>query len=133
MSCQNVSLKIKYSDFKISSEVRDKNYRFLGFFFNLGHIKNFFFLDSGKLRDTDSLNQVNYARECFRILRDENLFTPEDLIYIQYLLKTTDCEELYTRCYEYARKQSSLCFYEMPTGNINEDLVIAQYLSVKHV
>lgn len=73
--------------------------------------------NSGKVRDTDSLSQVNNARECFRILRDENLFTPEDLIYVQYLLKTTYCEELYAICYEYARKQSSLCFYEMPTEN----------------
>lgn len=85
----------------------------------------FFFLDSCKVRDETSIQQMNCARDCFRILSNENLFTPEDVIYVQYLLKTTHCETLYTRCYEYAKAQRSLCFYEMPTGNLGEDLVIA--------
>lgn len=64
-----------------------------------------------------SLKHANCARDCFRILRDENLFTHEDVIFIQYLMKTTDCEELYTKCFEYAKAQKALCFYEIPSGN----------------
>lgn len=79
------------------------------------------FLDSGKVGDTTAIKKANSARDCFRILRDENLFIPEDVIFIQYLLKKTNCEELYTKCYKYAKAEKSLCFYEMPTGNPNND------------
>lgn len=92
---------------------------------NTRHNFDVFILDSGKILDKTSIQQVNCARDCFRILSNENLFTPEDVIYVQSLLKTTDCETLYTRCYEYAKSQKALCFYEMPTGNLSEDLVIA--------
>lgn len=63
------------------------------------------------------VKQANCVRDCFRILRDENLFLHEDVIFMQYLLKTTNCDELYRRCYEYAKLQKALCFYEMPSGN----------------
>lgn len=82
------------------------------------------FLDSGKVADTISLKNAKCARDCLRILRDENLFSPEDVIFIQYLLKKTNCKELNTRCYEYAKAQKALCFYEMPSGNINYNYVL---------
>lgn len=63
------------------------------------------------------LNQATCARDCFRVLRDEELFTYENVIFVQYLLKTTHCEELYTQCVEYAKTQKALCFYEAPTEN----------------
>lgn len=72
---------------------------------------------SGKVKDLTSLKQANCARDCFRILNDENLFTNVDVIFVQYLLKTTHCDKLYRKCYEYARSQKALCFYEMPTEN----------------
>lgn len=61
--------------------------------------------------------QAISARDCFKVLTKESLFTPEDVIFVQYLLKTTNCEQLYKRCYEYAISKKALCFYEMPTGN----------------
>lgn len=51
------------------------------------------------------------------------MFTYENVIFVQYLLKTTHCEELYTQCVEYAKTQKALCFYEAPTGNLYENPV----------
>lgn len=86
----------------------------------------FAILDSNKVENDKSLrklNQATCARDCFRVLRDEELFTYENVIFVQYLLKTTHCEELYTQCVEYAKTQKALCFYEAPTGTLYENLV----------
>lgn len=86
----------------------------------------FAILDSNKVENWKSLrklNQATCARDCFRVLRDEELFTYENVIFVQYLLKTTHCEELYTQCVEYAKTQKALCFYEAPTGNLYENPV----------
>lgn len=71
---------------------------------------------SCKVEDKESIMQAISARDCFKVLTKESLFTPEDVIFVQYLLKTTNCEQLYKRCYEYAISKKALCFYEMPTG-----------------
>lgn len=87
---------------------------------------HFAILDSNKVENWKSLrklNQATCARDCFRVLRDEELFTYENVIFVQYLLKTTHCEELYTQCVEYAKTQKALCFYEAPTGNLYENPV----------
>lgn len=40
------------------------------------------------------------------------------MIFIQYVLKKIDCQELQAQCYKYAETIEALCFYEKPTGNI---------------
>lgn len=76
--------------------------------------------NSHKVDNKESLRtlyETNSARDCFRILRDEELFTSENVIFVQYLLKTAYCEDLNAKCVEYARRQNALCFYEGPAEN----------------
>lgn len=73
--------------------------------------------NSCEVEDVTSLNQAKSARDCFRILRSENIFTPEDVICLQYLLKMTECEELERKCIEYAKIQNALYYYEKPPDN----------------
>lgn len=75
-----------------------------------------FFVASGKVENETSLSAANSALECFLILQDENLFTQNDVIFMQFLCKETDCKELYTKCKDYALTHEALCFYEQPPG-----------------
>lgn len=77
----------------------------------------FVFLDVCKVEDMTSLKQAVSPREILRVLKNNKLFTPSDVICMQYLLKTTDCLDLYTKCIKFAEQQKSLCFYEKPLGN----------------
>lgn len=77
----------------------------------------FAFLDSCKVEDTTSLEQAVTTRDILRVLKKNKLFTQSDVICMQYLLKRTDCQHLYTQCIKYAEEQNALCFYEKPLGN----------------
>lgn len=90
-----------------------------------------FFLDSGKVKDARSIKEANDARDCFRILKDENLFTNEDVIFTQYLLKTIGSHELYQKCAEYAKAQRALCFYETLTGNTRK--YVLKRIELSHI
>lgn len=78
----------------------------------------FYISDSCKAEDITSLKQAVSARDCLRYLRDAKLFTSSDVIFVQYLFKRINCNELFVECYKYAEKQDALCFYEKPPGNI---------------
>lgn len=73
---------------------------------------------SGKVKDETSLSAANSILECISILHDENLFTQKDVIFMQFLCKETDCEEMYTKCIEFALAHEALCFFEKPPGTI---------------
>lgn len=60
------------------------------------------------------------ARDCLEILSDKNLFTPWDLIFVQHLLKNTECMDLFEKCVAYAEEHGALCFYEKLPGNISD-------------
>lgn len=60
------------------------------------------------------------ARDCLEILCDKNLFTPWDLIFVQHLLKNTECMDLFEKCVAYAEAHGALCFYEKLPGNISD-------------
>lgn len=71
---------------------------------------------SGKLKDMKSLQSARSAVECFIILQDENLFSQNDVIFMQFLCNETNCKELYTKCIEYASNENVLCYFERPPG-----------------
>nr|XP_034316342.1 uncharacterized protein LOC117685877 [Crassostrea gigas] len=73
-----------------------------------------FIQNSCKAEDITSLKQAVSARDCLRYLRDAKLFTSSDVIFVQYLFKRINCNELFVECYKYAEKQDALCFYEKP-------------------
>lgn len=35
---------------------------------------------------------------------------------MQYVLKRIGCEELFVKCFEFAKEQDALCFHTKPTG-----------------
>lgn len=88
--------------------------------------KNFFIiilvlfnLGSKKVSDIKSLSEAKSARDCFRILDSENLFTKLDVTFMQFLLRRTECKELENKCAEYAKGQKTLGFYEKQPGTVN--------------
>lgn len=72
-----------------------------------------------KVNDIKSLREAKSARDCFRILDSENLFTKFDVTFVQFLLRRTDCKVLDNKCVEYAKRQKALGFYEIQPGTIN--------------
>lgn len=71
---------------------------------------------SGKVNNMPALQLANSVLECFKILKEENLFSANDVAFMQFLCQKTNCEELYTRCIEYALNNTALCFFERPPG-----------------
>lgn len=76
-----------------------------------------FILDACNLQDPTLNEQGITSRDCFRRLKDNDLFNQTDVICVQYLLKRTGCEELYKKCIDYAESGKVLYFYEKPSGN----------------
>nr|XP_034318682.1 uncharacterized protein LOC105324463 isoform X2 [Crassostrea gigas] len=74
-------------------------------------------LDTKQIENAKCLKEAKNARECFSILHDENLFTRNDVILMQFLCKETRCDDLYKKCIEYAKKYKALCFIENPPDN----------------
>eukprot|EP00105_Crassostrea_gigas_P015053 XP_011431932.1 PREDICTED: uncharacterized protein LOC105331445 isoform X4 [Crassostrea gigas] len=70
---------------------------------------------STKVNNIESLKEAKSARDCFRILYSENLFTKLDVTFMQFLLRRTGCKELDNKCAEYAKGQKALGFYEKQT------------------
>lgn len=75
-------------------------------------------VDSHKVKDMTLFGQTVSARDCLEILCDQKLFTPWDVIFMQFLLKNTECMDLFEKCVEYAEAHGALCFYEKVPGNI---------------
>lgn len=78
-----------------------------------------FVAGSGKLKNMTSLQSARPAMECFTILQDEKLFSPNDVIFMQFLCNETNCKELYSKCIEYASNEKALCYFERPPLLIN--------------
>lgn len=81
----------------------------------------FFFdvVDSNKVKNLTSVKEATSVLKCIDILQDENLFTPTDVIYMQFLCQEADCFDLYTKCVEYAEcKQRALCYFKKPPGKV---------------
>lgn len=73
----------------------------------------FFFIDSCKEKDKElspSFIKANSARDYFEFLEEEELFTPSDVIFVQFLLRESGFGELYERCIEYATTQKRIMF-----------------------
>ncbi|XP_052708658.1 uncharacterized protein LOC128183596 [Crassostrea angulata] len=68
---------------------------------------------SKKVKNIKSMNEARSARDCFRILDSEKLFTQLDVTFMQFLLRRTECKELEDKCVEYAKGQKALGFYEI--------------------
>lgn len=76
-------------------------------------------VDSKKVKNLTSVKEATSVLECIEILQDENLFTPTDVIYMQFLCQEADCFDLFTKCVEYAEcKQRALCYFKKPTGKV---------------
>lgn len=78
----------------------------------------FIIVDSQIGKDIKYFAQTVSARDCLEVLRDHKLFTPWDVIFMQYLLKNTECTALFEKCVAYAEDNWALCFYEKLPGNI---------------
>lgn len=74
------------------------------------------FLDSGYVKNKSSIENADSTRKCLRVLKDENLFTPTDVIFVQFLCRESNCSAQYEKCLEYAQDKKALCFYEKQTG-----------------
>lgn len=76
-----------------------------------------YFIDSCKDKDKELsplIQNANSPREYFRILKEKELFTPSDVIFMQFLLRESNCGTLNEKCIAYAKTQKALCFYEEP-------------------
>lgn len=82
-----------------------------------------FNLGSKKVKNIKPLNKAKSARDCFRILDSENLFTKLDVTFVQFLLRKTECKELENKCAEYAKGQKALGFYEKQPGTVNHTIL----------
>lgn len=82
-----------------------------------------FNLGSKKVKNIKSLNKAKSARDCFRILDSEKLFTQLDVTFMQFLLRRTECKELEDKCVEYAKGQKALGFYEIQPGTVNHTIL----------
>lgn len=63
-----------------------------------------------------SLKEATSALECMSILKDKGLFTPNDVIFLQFVLDRTHCFDLNAKCIEYAEQLEALCFFKKPQG-----------------
>lgn len=86
-----------------------------------------FNLGSKKVNNIKSLNEARSARDCIRILDSENLFSKSDVMFVQFLLIRTECEELENKCVEYAKGQRALGFYEKHPGTLNSTILSNLY------
>ncbi|XP_062593255.1 uncharacterized protein LOC134254740, partial [Saccostrea cucullata] len=67
--------------------------------------------------EANSIKAAKSSEECIELIKENNLFNPRDVIYMQYLLKEAGCNEVYEKCIEYAIKAKAMCFYENPQEN----------------
>lgn len=62
--------------------------------------------------DLSSLEAADSPFECLALLFESLLLSRFDVVFLQFLLKTLHCEELYSKCWEFASRQHTLCFRE---------------------
>lgn len=117
-----LDLRLMFHSFKIAFVQNFIQFNLsLGFNFPRICFTSIFFLDSCKDNDKElspSFIKANSARDCFEFLEEEGLFTPSDVIFVQFLLRASNCGELYEKCIEYATTQKRLCYYEEPRSKI---------------
>lgn len=70
-----------------------------------------------KVKDEASIETATSAEECLQVLVKENIFTHNDVIFMQFLCRETECTELDSKCQDYAKAHKALCFFEKPKGN----------------
>lgn len=75
---------------------------------------------SEKLEKFASLKAAHTVLDVFNVLLEENIFSKNDVTFLQLLLKKTDCEELNKKCINYA-STNRVCFFESDpvSGYIN--------------
>lgn len=71
---------------------------------------------SEKLEKFASLKAAHTVLDVFNVLLEENIFSKNDVTFLQLLLKKTDCEELNKKCINYA-STNRVCFFESDPGN----------------
>lgn len=81
-----------------------------------------FFVASEKVKNVESLNKANSVMDCFTLLQTEHLFTKRNVIFLQFLLKLTGCDELNEICINYALNQKALCYFD------NSRILLGMYL-----
>lgn len=79
-------------------------------------------IDSGYVKNKSSIRNADSTRKCLRVLKDENLFTPTDVIFVQFLCRESNCSSQYEKCLEYAQDQKALCFYEKQTDDGSKNI-----------
>ncbi|XP_062578844.1 uncharacterized protein LOC134240777 [Saccostrea cucullata] len=62
--------------------------------------------------DLDRVNEMISMSDILNILEKKGYFSSEDVIWVQYCLRKIGCNELYKKCYQYAKQNEALCFYE---------------------
>lgn len=79
-------------------------------------------IDSGYVKNKSSIENADSTRKCLRVLKDENLFTPTDVIFVQFLCRESNCSAQYEKCLEYAQDKKALCFYEKQTDDGSKNI-----------
>lgn len=86
---------------------------------------SYFHIDS--FQDKITIEKKKTAREYFDLLKKKKLFTPSDVIFMQFLLRESNCAELNEKCIAYATTQKALCFYEELPSKIHFYFHLFQY------
>lgn len=81
------------------------------------YLSIFLFLVSVKKIDVTELQKASSAADCFLILQNGNIFTPTDVMAMQFFLHEIECKELETECVEYAKKHEAMYYHEKSPGN----------------
>lgn len=86
----------------------------------LAHLK-YILRASGRVKNIESLDAANSVVAVFSILQSENIFRKKDVIFLQFLFRLTDCQDLNNKCIKYALSMKALCFFEATSeqGNVN--------------
>lgn len=79
-------------------------------------LQNNIFMIAVSCKDVDLKRAVS-ANDCLKAVKEANQFTSRNVIYMQYVLNTIGCGELFEKCFEYAKGQDALCYHKVQTGN----------------
>lgn len=77
-----------------------------------------FWIDSadGKIGNITSLKKANSTKDVIWLIVENKLLNENDVFFMQFICKQTNCKEFYEKCAEYASTQEMLCFFESATG-----------------
>lgn len=89
------------------------------------------FAASEKVRDMESLKEAKSVLECFSILQYENVFSKRNVIFLQFLLKLTECDELNEMCINYALNQEALCYFDNSSTLLGMYFFFYKYFSLR--